>query len=315
MYGGGEQRRGGGRRYGHSDDPEAEQYRKIFVGGLSYETDEDSLKRHFEQWGEIVDCVVMRNPETKRSRGFGFITYAQAHMVDDAQANRPHKIDGREVESKRAMPRDESGQSESQQSVKKMFIGGIKDDINDQNIREYFQQYGAVESVDLIKDKATGKNRGFCFVQFNDHDIVDKCVLKKYHEINGKKVEVKKALNKNEQGGGGGGRGRCGARGGGGSFGGRGGYGGGGGGGGYGGGGYGGGSGWNQGGGGGYGDGYGGYGGGQGGGWNQQSYGSGYGDSYGGGAMKGGGGYTQRGQGPYGGSYGSGGGYGGGYRQ
>lgn len=41
-----------------------------------------------------------------RSRGFGFITYKEAGMVDEAQGNRPHKIDGREVESKRAMPRE-----------------------------------------------------------------------------------------------------------------------------------------------------------------------------------------------------------------
>lgn len=43
-----------------------------------------------------------------RSRGFGFITYAKSAMVDDAMANRPHKIDGREVETKRAVPRDVS---------------------------------------------------------------------------------------------------------------------------------------------------------------------------------------------------------------
>lgn len=47
----------------------------------------------------------MKDPKTKRSRGFGFITYAKAHMVDDAQANRPHKVDNRTVEPKRAVPR------------------------------------------------------------------------------------------------------------------------------------------------------------------------------------------------------------------
>ena len=45
---------------------EPEQFRKVFIGGLSYETTEESLKSHFEQWGEIVDCVVMRDPNTKR---------------------------------------------------------------------------------------------------------------------------------------------------------------------------------------------------------------------------------------------------------
>lgn len=43
------------------DIRESEQYRKLFIGGLHYETTEDTMKKYFEQWGEIVDCVVMRD--------------------------------------------------------------------------------------------------------------------------------------------------------------------------------------------------------------------------------------------------------------
>ena len=88
------------------DKNEPEQFRKLFIGGLSYETTDDGLRNHFEKWGELVDCVVMRDPQSKRSRGFGFITYKRAHMVDDAQNARPHVIDKREVEPKRAVPRE-----------------------------------------------------------------------------------------------------------------------------------------------------------------------------------------------------------------
>lgn len=41
-----------------------------------------------------------------RSRGFGFITYKEAESIDHAQGNRPHKVDNREVDTKRAMPRE-----------------------------------------------------------------------------------------------------------------------------------------------------------------------------------------------------------------
>ena len=41
-----------------------------------------------------------------RSRGFGFITFKNAESVDAVQANRPHEIDGRSTETKRAMPRE-----------------------------------------------------------------------------------------------------------------------------------------------------------------------------------------------------------------
>jgi len=41
-------------------------FRKIFVGGLHYATTEEGLKKFYEQWGEVVDCIVMRDPTTKR---------------------------------------------------------------------------------------------------------------------------------------------------------------------------------------------------------------------------------------------------------
>ena len=167
---------------------------------MSYRTTEESLKKHFEAWGEIADCVVMRDPITKRSRGFGFITYKEVGQLDEAQNNRPHTIDGREVETKRAMPRDESNNAANHQSVTKMFVGGIKDDISEDDLRDVFVQYGELKSVDIVMDKATGKTRGFCFIEFGDYDSVDRAVLKKRHDVNGKKVEVKKAVSKDQMG-------------------------------------------------------------------------------------------------------------------
>jgi heterogeneous nuclear ribonucleoprotein A1/A3 len=67
--------------------------RKIFVGGLSYSTTEETLRTYFQQFGELIDSVVMTFPENNRSRGFGFVEYATDEQVDDCQAARPHTID------------------------------------------------------------------------------------------------------------------------------------------------------------------------------------------------------------------------------
>ena len=77
------------------DISELEHLRKLFIGGLAPYTTEDSLRTFYNKWGKVVDVVVMKDPSTKRSRGFGFITYTKSHMVDAAQENRPHVIDGK----------------------------------------------------------------------------------------------------------------------------------------------------------------------------------------------------------------------------
>ena len=69
----------------------------MFIGGLSYHTTDDGLKDYFAKYGEITDVVVMKDPNTRRSRGFGFVTFSEESMLDEAMGARPHTIDGREV--------------------------------------------------------------------------------------------------------------------------------------------------------------------------------------------------------------------------
>ncbi|KAL0601427.1 Heterogeneous nuclear ribonucleoprotein A1 [Plecturocebus cupreus] len=123
-------------------DPE--QLRKLYIGGLSFEITDESLRSHFEQWGTLTDCVVMRDPSTKHSRGFGFATYASVEEVDAAMSARPHKVDGRIVETEL-----------SQEEI-------LKD------------QYGKTEVIEIMTDQGSGKKRGFAFITFDDHDSVDK---------------------------------------------------------------------------------------------------------------------------------------------
>lgn len=70
-------------------------FSKLFVGGLSWETTQDNLQRYFSRYGEVIDCVVMKNAESGRSRGFGFVTFADPANVNVVLQNGPHTLDGR----------------------------------------------------------------------------------------------------------------------------------------------------------------------------------------------------------------------------
>lgn len=82
--------------------------------------------------------------------------------------------------------------------MKKIFVGGIKEDTEESHLRDYFQQFGKIEVIDIMTDRNTGKKRGFAFVTFDDHDSVDRIVIQKYHTINSHNCEVRKALTKQE---------------------------------------------------------------------------------------------------------------------
>lgn len=49
---------------------------KLFVGGLSYDTNDESLRKAFEEFGEVLEAVVINDRDTGQSRGFGFVTMA-----------------------------------------------------------------------------------------------------------------------------------------------------------------------------------------------------------------------------------------------
>ncbi len=57
--------------------------KKLFVGGLSWDTTDDGLRQAFQSFGEVTEAKVITDRDTGRSRGFGFVTFAEG---DEAQA-------------------------------------------------------------------------------------------------------------------------------------------------------------------------------------------------------------------------------------
>ena len=165
---------------------------KVFVGGISITTSDETFKDYFESYGKVVDSVIIRDQMSNRSKGFGFVTFDKPERVDELLEKRPFNIDGKEVEVKRAIPREEMSPT-AHTKTKKLFVGGLAKDVASDDVRDFFKQYGSVDEVQLIYDKETQDFRGFCFVTMGSEDIVDKIVIEQSHTINGKPCTVKKA--------------------------------------------------------------------------------------------------------------------------
>ncbi len=68
---------------------------KIYIGNLNFSTTADSLEQHFSQFGPIADVRIIKDRETGRSRGFGFITYQDEQSVQNSLAANNTEFDGK----------------------------------------------------------------------------------------------------------------------------------------------------------------------------------------------------------------------------
>jgi cold-inducible RNA-binding protein len=72
--------------------------KKLFVGGLPWATADDTLRKAFEAYGTVEEANVVRERDTGRSRGFGFVTFGSEEEAQAAQKGmQDTEIDGRQI--------------------------------------------------------------------------------------------------------------------------------------------------------------------------------------------------------------------------
>lgn len=200
---------------------------KLFLGGLSPNTSTEALHEHFGKYGPLTDAIVMM--KDGKSRGFGFVTFESPESISLVLAEE-QILDDRTVDVKPAVPQGGGGgaaygaargvpmmapggfipyggavaatparQAAGPMACDKVFIGGLPQTTADETVRDYFAQYGTIIDCVVMKDKESGRSRGFGFVQYDNTDSVE-AVIQDYakHTIDGKWIEAKKAVPQNK---------------------------------------------------------------------------------------------------------------------
>lgn len=190
-----------------------EDAKKLFVGSLPKGTTKDQLNEYFSKFGEIEDCFTVKDPKSGKSRGFGFVQFRELPPIEAVMSSRPHMMKSPPATTEDGSAAPTEGKDEPVAVVVKrvlnmdrlenmftskiVFVGGLKEVHTEEKLRDYFSQFGNVETVDIAKNKE-GKPRRFAMVTFDDYDAVDKVMSERSHKPEGAPVGCKKFLEKEQ---------------------------------------------------------------------------------------------------------------------
>ena len=193
---------------------DTEEMRKLFVSGIPKEATDEEFKEFMESHceGSVTEVAVIRKDGDQKKYTFGFATFAESELIDKLLLKKADlKFKGSQLNVNRAVPKNNNAPG-AQDRTKKLFIANLPTTgVTEDDLMKYFKQrhpeeYGTIESVELVKKKdaegnKTEENKGFGFIMVSSEDMADKmCIQHAGFELGGRKIELKKSSPPNGEG-------------------------------------------------------------------------------------------------------------------
>ena len=164
---------------------------RLFIGGLSTDTTEKNLLDYFRQYGQVISCKLVYDKQTGVPKGYGFVTVKDKNTADTILKEYKHLIKGRLVD---VSPGIGSGlklpESHQTKSLRRLFIGGIKQQISQDDLWGYFSTFGTVLNLFKITDPITNVERNYGYVEFEAVEVATTVLNYQSHSINGHRLSI-----------------------------------------------------------------------------------------------------------------------------
>merc|ERR1711976_908139 len=129
---------------------------------------------YFSRFGELSTVELIYGSNPKESRGFAFIEFKNLKNAIDCVNTPNQTIDGRRINCKYHLSLNEIKDREVFEKKCKIFVGGLLSTTTENDLIDYFSQYGKLVNCYLLLNKNTSKSRRFGFIHFEDEETVKK---------------------------------------------------------------------------------------------------------------------------------------------
>ncbi|XP_059050388.1 cytotoxic granule associated RNA binding protein TIA1 isoform X2 [Achroia grisella] len=171
----------------------------IFVGDLSPEIETQSLRDAFAPFGEISDCRVVRDPQTLKSKGYGFVSFLKKTEAESAITSMNGQwLGSRSIRTnwatrKPPAPKNELNSkpltfdevyNQSSPTNCTVYCGGLTTGLTEELMQKTFQPFGTIQEIRVFKDK------GYAFIRFSTKESATHAIVAVHNtDVNGQPVK------------------------------------------------------------------------------------------------------------------------------
>ena len=185
-------------------------HRKIFVHGLGWDTNAETLLNVFKDYGEIEDCRAVCDKVSGKSKGYGFILFKTRSGARKALKQPQKKIGNRmtacqlasigpvlspPAAGQAAMPVPGGVHSSSEYTLRKIYVSNVGAELDPQKLLVFFSKYGEIEEGPLGLDKQTGRPKGFCLFVYKTVEGARKALEEPHKNFDGHILHCQKAID------------------------------------------------------------------------------------------------------------------------